>query len=459
MATTDRGHFGSRLGFILAAAGSAVGLGNIWKFPYETGENGGGFFVLVYLVCVVLIGFPVMVAEILVGRRAQRSPVGAFGRLRGEESAWRVLGWLGVITGFIILSYYSVVAGWSMNYALMSVVGVFTDRAPDEISAMFTTLYGSWGINVFWHLLFMGMVVGIVIGGVKKGIEAWARLLMPALFVLLTFLVAYSFILPGHADGLAFVFKPNLDKVSEKTFFEGLGTAFFSLSLGMGALLTYGSYLRKDDDVPKSAMIITGLDTLVAFMACMIMFPVIFSYGMEATQGPGLVFVSMPVAFSQMPGGIALAIFFFLLLFFAALTSGISLLEVVTSTVVDQLGWSRRKATLWTGGLIALFGLASAISGTEWFSSNWQVLFGGKNFFDTIDYLASNWFLPLGGLFMSVFVGWVMPRDAVQDEFRSGSTWGGLFSVWYFFLRFVCPVGIALVFLYKVGALNFLLTK
>ena len=452
--SVGRAHWGSRVGFILAAAGSAVGLGNIWKFPYITGTNGGGLFVLIYLGCIAAIGLPIMIAEVMVGRRAQRSPVGAFQRLRGEETTWRIIGWMGVVAGFIILSYYSVVAGWAMNYALMSIGRAFDGKDPGQISAMFGTLYSSPGINLFWHAAFMVTTVAIVMGGVKKGIENWARVLMPTLFVLLLLLLINAFFQPGFGKAVRFVFEPNSDKLTPEGVLEALGHSFFTLSLGMGALLTYGSYLKKDDDIVPASFLVTGLDTLVALMACLILFPVIFSFGMQPSAGPGLVFASLPVAFSQMTGGMLLAIIFFVLLVFAALTSAISLLEVVTSTIIDQLGWTRRKATIVMGFAIFIFGVPSALSGWGWFSENWTALFG-KNFFDTFDYVASNWLLPLGGFFIAIFVGWVMPAADVEEEFKTGSKYGSTFGVWYMTLKYLVPLAVGLLFFYSVGLIEF----
>ncbi len=446
----QRGHWGSRIGFILAASGSAIGLGNIWKFPYITGENGGGLFVLFYLACVVIIGLPIMMSEIIVGRRAQRSPVGAFERLRGERTAWRMVGWIGVVAGFIILSYYSVVAGWAMNYALMSIVHAFDDKSPDEISAMFGTLQKAGGINLFWHAAFMLAAIGVVIGGVQKGIEAWSRILMPVLFVMLVILATSATFQSGFAEAMSFVFEPNVDKFTAKGSLEALGHSFFTLSLGMGALITYGSYLRRDDDIVKASVAICVLDTIIALMACICIFPVIFSFGLAPEGGPGLVFSTLPIAFSQMTGGSLLAIIFFVLLVFAALTSAMSLLEVVASTVIDQFGWSRKKAVLVTGGLIFLFGVPTALSGVPWFSDNWVALFG-MDFFGTFAELSANWLLPLGGLFIAIFVGWILPTEDARDEFQTGSSWGGLFSIWYASIRYVVPVGVAMVFLYSVG--------
>ncbi len=451
-APTPRGQWSSRLGFVLAAAGSAVGLGNIWKFPYVTGENGGGLFVLIYLVCIAVVGLPIMVAEVLVGRATQSSPVGAFGKLTGPTSLWRLIGWLGVASGFVILSYYSVVAGWAMNYTLMSASRFFEGKDPTQIADLFGTLYTAGDINLFWHGLFMTCVVGIVVGGVSRGIERAARILMPVLFVLLGFLLVDAAFQKGFVAALDFLFRPRADKLTAAGILEALGHSFFTLSLGMGAMLTYGSYLPRNTDVVKASVLVSFLDTLVAVVACLVLFPIIFSFGMEAQAGPGLVFKSMPIAFSQMPGGMLLSLLFFFLIFFAALTSAISLLEVVASYFIDERGWTRRRAAALSGIIIFLFGIPSALAGAGGLFSQWETLYG-ENFFDTMDYLASNWMLPLGGLAIAVYVGWFMPADLRKEEFTRGSAWAKQYGLWLFFLRFVAPVAILILFLFSVEIL------
>lgn len=451
-AHADRGHWATRFGFVLAAAGSAVGLGNIWKFPYITGENGGGLFVVIYLSCIALVGLPIMIAEVLIGRRTQRSPVGAFQQLRGEGTAWHIVGWMGVISGFVILSYYSVVAGWTINYVLMSVAGAFDGKSANEIGEAFGILYAAGDINLFWHFIFMLTTVAIVVGGVSRGIEVWARVLMPVLFALLLVLFFDAVVQPGFGKAVSFLFVPDASKLHPSGVLEALGHSFFTLSLGMGAMLTYGSYVSKDRDIVGSSAVVSILDTAVALLACLILFPVIFSFGMEPQAGPGLVFKSMPIALSQMAGGRVLGIVFFALLFVAALTSAISLLEVVTSTVIDQLGWARRRAALTSGSLIFLFGVPSALSGGGGIFDSWQALVG-KNFFDTFDYLASNWLLPLGGLFVAVFVGWVMPDAMRRAEFAAGSRWGKAYPLWNFAVRYVAPLAIFVLWLFSVEIL------
>ncbi|HUU01212.1 MAG TPA: sodium-dependent transporter [Myxococcota bacterium] len=448
-----RAQWASRMGFVLAAAGSAIGLGNIWKFPYIAGMNGGGAFVLIYLAAIALVGFPIMVAELVIGRNTQGSPVVAFGKLAGAESNWKMVGWLGVLTGFIILSYYSVVAGWSLNYVLMSICDFMADKSPEQISSLFDKLYVAGDVNLFWHTLFMLLTIGIVFGGVQKGIERWSKILMPMLFCIMLILVVRSVFMPGFVRGVSFVFAPNFDKLTAGGVLEAVGHAFFTLSLGMGAMLTYGSYLGKKTDLVKASAMVCSLDTLIALMACLIIFPVVFSFGFEPNQGPGLVFKTIPVVFSQITGGELLAILFFLLLAFAALTSAISLLEVVTSHFIDSFGWSRKKATLIPGALIFIFGIPSALAGSEGIFGSWKSIVG-KNFFDTVDYLASNWMLPMGGILIAVFIGWFAPLARIKEEFRTGSKFGSLFIAWLWAVRVIVPIAMIVVLLYKVRILK-----
>ena len=452
----SRENWGSRFGFILAAAGSAVGLGNIWKFPYITGENGGGLFVLIYLFCIAIVGIPIMIAEIIIGRAAQKSPVGAFTSLAGEDSNWKLVGWLGVLSGFVILSYYSVVAGWALNYTVMSLANFFEGKTPDEIGGMFGTLYTATGMNLFWHAVFMVLCVGVVISGVKKGIEKWNRILMPILILIFIILAIVSIFLPGWTEALKFVFYPHADKLKASGVLEALGHAFFTLSLGMGAMLTYGSYVEKKADITQSAVIISVLDTFVALLACMVMFPIIFSYGYDPQSGPGLVFQTLPIIFSKIgPAGMFISFVFFTLLVFAALSSAVSLLEVVTSYFIDEQNMTRKKSTFLTGGVIFVFGIPSALSGSGALFPQWESMFG-KNFFDTFDYLASNWMLPLWGLFISIYVGWVMDPKLRKAEFESGSriTKSWFYSVWLIFLKFIAPFAVLLIILQRVGLID-----
>ncbi|MFH1725556.1 MAG: sodium-dependent transporter [Elusimicrobiota bacterium] len=443
--TKERGQWATRMGFLLACAGSAIGLGNIWKFPYVAGMNGGGFFVAIYLACIALIGIPIMVCEFAIGRSAQRSPVEAFRDLTSRGSVWQLVGWLGILTGFVILSYYSVVAGWTLHYVWLSLTGFGGAEDPEAIAGCFEALYASGGANLLWHAVFMGLTVGIVLGGVKGGIERSARVLMPALFVMILVLLVRAMFMPGFGKAVSFILLPDLSGVKPAAVLEAMGQAFFSLSLGMGAMLTYGSYLSRRADIGKSAVLVSVMDTGVALLAALCMFPILFSYGMSPEAGPGLVFKSMPIVFRQLPAGMVFATVFFLLLVFAAITSAVSLMEVVAAFFIDTLGWDRRRATLIPGLAIFLFGVPSALSGSL---LSGLTLPGGRSFFDSMDYLASNWFLPIGGLFVALFVGFRMDPERVRREFEEGSAYARWFPVWIRCVRYVCPLAVAAVFVY-----------
>lgn len=641
-----RENWGSSIGFVLAAAGSAVGLGNIWKFPYITGENGGGAFVLVYLLCIAVIGLPVMLCEITLGRKTQRNPVGAFNQLCPSSSlsaqllgsglvltglcllaferwgfgifililgaavfkwSWRVVGVMGVLAGFVILSFYSVVAGWTIGYTLRSATGsMTTDPAaqkpeilarmllddiqaapehtiadikadkdldlgektaaiaqagqvaatsyirqnmdlelavPDEAltrrqfrriavqqlaesaggaalldhlverndgletrlgedgtvvkeytrsfrTAVAGTVFGSLMDNPSWaiafHFIFMLLCIGIVCLGVKGGIERASKILMPVLLMLLFVLIIRGVTLSGAAKGVSFYLSPDFTKLSAEGVLLALGHAFFSLSLGMGAMITYGSYVNKEQNLFLSALSVTGLDTLIALMAGLAIFPAVFAMGFDPGAGPGLVFVILPAVFDQMQFGMFWSALFFLLLFVAALTSGISLLEVVTAYFVDERKWSRKLAACVFGGIIFGLGCLAAISVGDWERIQWlQAIFikffGGVkgSFFDVLDNLASNWMLPLGGLFISLFVGWIWGTKKAVDEIRHGSYnfadvhvvsllaglkddrshnsdvhVATLASIWGVFIRFISPVAVLIAFFHTIGWLD-----
>ncbi len=451
--TKSRAQWGSRLGFILAAAGSAVGLGNLWKFPYITYENGGGAFVLVYLVAIVLVGAPIMLAEIILGRKTQLGPVGAFRRLgrdRPGGRAWVGVGILGVVTGFVILSYYSVVAGWTLRYIVLALSGKLGPLANDP--AALQTFFGGFLSNpwqqTFFHLSFMGATVGVVYFGVGHGIERAAKVLMPVLFTILLGLMLYVVWTPGFNQALAFIFRPNFSELTSGGVLEALGHSFFTLSLGMGAMLTYGSYMGKKTSIPRAAITVCVLDTVIAVMACIIMFSIIFSFDFEITKSSTILFTTLPVVFFKLPGGAAISALFYVLVAFAALTSTISLLEVVASYAIDEFGWARRRATLIMGGSIALFGILNALSlgGVQSLS---EINFIGRpstaGIFGTLDYLASNWFLPVGGFLIALFVGWALTKDENLQELEAGHGPMKTFGVWRFLLRFAAPLAVGAI--------------
>ena len=442
---TKRGHWSGRIGFILAATGSAIGLGNIWKFPYITGEYGGGSFVLVYLICVVLVGLPLMLAELIIGRRAQCNPVGAFQKLHKKGSAWQLVGWLGVASGFVILSYYSVVAGWALAYIFKAIVG-FSGTA-EAIQGQFVELVVSPGDSIMWHTIFMVLCIGIVIGGIQKGIERWSKILMPALFMILLGLMFYGlFATNGGTAALNFLFKPDFHKLTAEGVLSALGHAFFTLSLGMGAMITYGSYMRKSNNIIKSAITVSFLDTLIALMAGIAIFSLVFHYGMEPGQSVGLIFKTLPVLFAET--GPWISIPFFVLLSFAALTSGISLLEVVVSYFIDQRGWSRKVTTIILGGMIYLFGILSAVAA-------WTVPFRGKDqsFFDIFDFILTNYMLPIGGFLTCLYIAWVMKDKDRSEEFGSK---GPLYNGFVFIVRYITPIALIAVILHGLELLPFM---
>lgn len=460
------GQWSSRFVFILAAVGSAVGLGNIWKFPYITGENGGGAFVLVYLVCIALIGVPIMMAEILMGRRGRRSPINTMRALVAEEKAhpaWRWLGWLGVVTGFLILSYYSVIAGWALAYVFRAAAGLFTGVSADATSALFESLLDSPESMLAWHTVFMVMTGVVVARGVRGGLEKAVTVLMPALFALLVVLVLYALYEGDFGRGAAFLFHPEFSKVfqhcellesgvkscrfSGEPLLIALGHAFFTLSLGMGAIMVYGSYMPGNASIARATLTIVVADTTAALLAGLAIFPIVFANGLEPASGPGLVFQTLPIAFGAMPGGRFFGMLFFVLLVFAAWTSAISLIEPAVAWLVENRGMRRVSATFGVGALAWFLGIGSVLSFNLWSGESFQFL--GKTWFDLVDYLTANILLPLGGLLIALFAGWVMSRASVRDELRLGD--GAGYRTWRFLVRYVSPALVVIVFFNAIG--------
>ncbi len=443
------GQWSSRWIFILAATGSAVGLGNIWKFPYIAGENGGGAFVLVYLLCIAAIGIPIMMAEVLLGRRGRQSPINTMKTLAKEEGrskAWALLGWSGVVAGFLILSYYSVIAGWGLAYVLNAGSGAFTGAPAAEIQSIYTTLVASPGQLIFWHSLFMLMTMLVVARGVKKGLEVAIRFLMPALFVLLLIMVGYAISSGEFVRGLSFLFTPDFSKLSAEGVLIAMGHAFFTLSLGMGAIMIYGSYMPKNASIAKTSIIVALADTVVALLAGMAIFPIVFANALEPGAGPGLIFQTLPIAFGNMPGGSFFGAVFFVLLVLAAWSSAISLIEPAVAWLVENKGWTRVKASAWCGFATWLVGLGTALSFNEW--SDYTLW--GKNFFELLDFLTSNIMLPLGGLFIALFAAWVMKSSSTADELALEEK-GMAYTSWWFLVRFVTPVAVIIIFLNAIG--------
>lgn len=448
-----REHWGSRLGFILAAAGSAIGLGTLWKFPYVTGENGGGLFVLIYIFCIFFIGVPIFIAELLLGRRAQRAAVGIFATLAENSPFWKLAGWLGVASSFFILSFYSVLAGWGLNYVFMSLTQFYVGRTPDQISAIFDTLSSSADITIFWHAAFMVLSMAVVYVGVRQGIEFWSKFMTSGLFILLIGLATYTLTLEGVGEAMRFLFYPDLAKFKPSGVLQALGLSFFTLSLGQGVMLTYGSYMRRTEDIPKTAAIIGFMIIFVALIAGLVIFPIIFTFGFAPQGGPGLVFKTLPVLFAKLPGALILSTLFFVLFVFAALTSAVAMIEVIAANFMDLLGWSRHKAVLVTGISCFLFGIPSALSNSHTLFSNWELIYG-KNFFNTLDDIVSLWLLPIGGLMIAIFTGWVLDQEISRAEFSSGTSYKYLWKPWLFFTRWIAPVGIILIILQQANLIN-----
>jgi neurotransmitter:Na+ symporter, NSS family len=430
--SNQRGEFGSRTGFILAAAGSAIGLGNIWRFPYVAGENGGGAFLVLYIAMVFTVGLSIMLAEIAIGRATRRNPVGAFAALKG--GAWTGVGYMGVLAGFVILSFYSVIGGWTLAYTWATLGPLLKSSNPDAMAAHFEHFISDPTQTLVYHGLFMAMTITIVMGGIEKGIERAAKLLMPVLFIMLVALCLRAVTLPGAWQGVEFFTTPDWSRVTAGTFNAALSQAFFSLSLGMGALLTYGSYLSKHERLPSVAIWVTSLDTLMALMAGLMILPAVFAFGYNPAAGPGLTFITLPAVFAQMPGGTLFGPLFFALLAVAALTSAVSLLETVVAYTVDEKGTNRKPATIAMGTAIFFLGVPSAMSLGPWA----DIKFFGKTFLNLMDYLASNLLMPLGGIAIAIFAGWVVGQRMREEVDDSGKAYQ-MVSIWLWVLRTAAP--------------------
>ena len=439
----QRENWGSRVGFILAAAGSAVGLGNIWRFPYMAGANGGSAFIIIYLIFVIVIGLSVMTAEFAVGRKTSLAAVGAF---KSVNPRWTFVGVIGVISAFFIMGFYPVVGGWALAYVLKSVTGLLAN--PDAIGDVFGGFITSPVEPLVWMIIFLGMNIMIVAKGIAGGIEKAGKILMPTLLGLLVILAIRSMTLPGAGGGLDFLFTPDFSEVTGQTYLAALGQAFFSLSLGMGCMITYGSYLSKEEKLPNNALIVTALDTGVALLAGLAIFPALFAFGMEPAAGPGLVFVVVPIVFAQMGGlGTLLSLLFFVALTVAALTSSVSLMEVVVSYLIDQRKMERKKAVYSTGAIMTVTGILSSLS--LGVMSGFTIL--GVGVFDFFDILTDKIFLAIGGLLLAVFVGWVMNKEDLRTELTNeGKVPFGLFEIWYNVVKYVIPVAVAVVAVFGI---------
>ena len=452
---SNRINFGSKVGAILAAAGSAVGLGNIWRFPYETGNSGGAAFILIYIACILFFGLPVMIAEFTIGRHSRANTARAY-QILAPGTQWRWVGRWGVLTGFCILGYYTVVAGWCLEYVVDSLTNAFADKSSEEYVGMFNSFVSHPWRPALWMALFMLATHFIITKGVQQGIERSAKILMPVLFILLLFLAVCSITLPGASAGLDFLLKPDFSKVNSDVFLSALGQTFYSLSLGMGCLCTYASYFRADTKLPNTALSIASIDSLVAILAGFIIFPAAFAVGIQPDAGPSLIFITLPNVFTNAFGNIpflatVLSLMFYVLLSLAALTSTISMHEVVTLYLHEEFNFSRKKAAWIVTIVCGFIGVLCALSFGPFKDYN---LFG-RNLFDMFDFVTAKIMLPIGGFFIAIFTGWFLDHRVLRSELSPCRTLHPyIYRAIIIILRYVAPAGIAMVFLNELGFLS-----
>lgn len=438
------GTWASRWTFIMAATGSAVGLGNMWKFPYVAGSNGGGAFVLVYLGCILLIGVPVMMAEVLIGRQGRQSPINAMRDVvneSGADSRWRHVGWVGVAAGMLILSFYAVIAGWALAYIFEAASGELTGINGDTAGNIFGALLADPSRLIFWQSIFMLLCVGVVVGGVKKGLGVAVEILMPLLFIMLLLLLGFSYLQGDFAAAWDFLFNFNLELLTWRGVLEAMGQAFFTLSIGMGAIMAYGAYMPQKANIGKTVLIVAFFDSLVAIVSGLIIFSIVFAtQGIEPSAGPGLMFISLPVAFGGMQGGLLIGSAFFILVSIAAWSSAISLLEPCVAWLIEAKNMGRVQANLLLAGFAWLLGLGSVLSFNIWS----DIKVAGFTFFDFLDFLTANIMLPLSGLLIALFVGYIMKRELVDFEMQGTAPM--VMKLWRATLRYIAPVAISAVF-------------
>lgn len=434
--------FKSSFGLLAAAIGSAVGLGNIWRFPYITGRYGGGAFLIVYLLCVAIIGIPVMIAEFIIGREGEKDAIGSYKRL-APESKWYISSVLGVGAAFLILAFYGVVTGWTFEYIASAILNRFAGQSAEAIGDYFVGFISSPMKPIIWQIIAMSITAFVVAAGVEKGIEKSAKILVPLLLLIIVILDIRALTLPGGKAGLEFLFKPKFNELTAEGILAALGHAFFSLSLGMGIMITYGAYIPKDENLGKTALNVSIADTLIAVLAGIAIFPVVFAFNIEPNSGAGLVFITLPNIFGQMPGGYLFSIMFFALLGLAALTSTISLLEAVVAYVIQRFNMERVKATVITATLITLLGIVASLSNGE--LSNISI--AGYNIFDFLDNLTADFFLPISALISSLFVGWVLDKQIVENQLtNNGTIQVGYIKVLSFLFKILSPIAIIIVF-------------
>lgn len=445
--TVKRDGFSSRFGIIAAAAGSAVGLGNIWKFPYIIGENGGSAFILVYLLSILAVGIPVLLAEFIIGRRGQANAVRSFKKI-APNTKWSGIGWMGIVAAFMILGFYTVIAGYTIHYFILTVTNSFAGMSSAQITDTFNN-FASSTRPIIYTVIFIILSLGILFGGIKDGIEKYTKVLMPGLVGIIALLVIRAITLPGAEEGIQFLLKPDFSELSMKAVLDALGHSFFSLSVGMGTMLTYGSYISKKESLTSITFSIAAADTIIALLAGLAIFPAVFAFGIDPTSGPGLVFITLPNVFLQMPGGIIFGALFFLLLFIAALTSVVSIFEVIIAYITEELKVNRHKAMGLTTLAVIVIATFCALSQTP----DTSLIFNGHSLFDWMDLLSANVLLPIGGLLIMIFLGFIMKRSDLEDELHHGSKSIKGTMAYITITKFVAPVAIAIVFLTGIQAL------
>jgi NSS family neurotransmitter:Na+ symporter len=448
--STNRVTFGSKIGVILATVGCAVGLGNIWRFPYMLGSNGGAAFLLVYLLCILLLGLPVMITEFFIGRHTNRNAAGAFKEL-APGTKWSLIGYNGVLAAFLILGFYSVVAGWTLEYVLQAFSGSLSDKTATDFATDFSNFSTGLIRPIIWTVTFIVLTHVIIISGVKSGIERASKIMMPLLFLFLLILAIRSVTLPNASEGLTFLFQPDFSKINSSVILSAMGQAFFSLSIGMGCLITYASYFKKETNLQTTALQVTILDTLVALLAGIMIFPAVFSFGITPTAGPELVFITLPNVFAQLPMGSVWSAIFFILLALAALTSTISMHEVATAYVHEEHKMSRNKAAWVVSAGAIILGVLSSLS----FGVLKDFTIGGMIFFDFLDYLTAKIMLPLGGMLICIFAGTRVERKVIKAELTNeGTIPFYFFNTYAFFMKYVAPIAIGLIFLHELGLID-----
>jgi NSS family neurotransmitter:Na+ symporter len=443
--TQKREHWGSKLGFILAAAGSAIGLGTMWMLPYVVGQNGGGAFVLVFFGFILTIGIPLFICELLLGRQAQRGVVGTFAKFTHNDSKWRVIGWLGVVCTYLVAGWYAVVAGWGLNYIWMSLTNAFSGQSIEQVSGAFETFRESGPLNVLWQFIFLVMTAAIVLRGLSKGIEKYAKILTSALFVILVGLAIYSATLPGFKQAFDYILAPDFSALTSNGVLKALSLALFTLSLGEGIMITYGSYMSKGDDIPKTSSIVAIAIVGISILVSLMIFPMVFTLGLAPESGEGLIFKTLPYVFEMLPGSAIIAVIFFSLLVFAAITSSVAQIEVMVANHMDLNRWTRRKSVLVVCAIAFLIGLPTALENSSYSPFHWYGIF--NHTFLEMNYIVIDWMLCIFGFATAIFVGWVMPRPAREEGFKSGSTLGAFYGAWLFVVRFIVPAAILLVIL------------